>query len=81
MKLIGKMFIFTVIKILNRAAMDKEAEQTGTAAGGNADDIHSEFCNTGRIGRRNALPDILGNHCTTTTAELPTILSALKTTG
>ena len=74
------MFAFTVVKILKRATMDKEAEQTGAAVA-NADDIHSEFCNTGRIGRRNALPDILGNHCTTTTAELPTILSALKTTG
>lgn len=49
---------------------------TGTSEG---DAFHSEFYNTGRIGRRNALPDILGSHCTTTTADLPTQLGALST--
>lgn len=49
----------------------------GTTEGGDA--FHSEFYNTGRIGRRNALPDILGSHCTTTTADLPTQLGALST--
>ncbi|XP_053697686.1 cAMP-dependent protein kinase inhibitor beta-like [Sabethes cyaneus] len=43
------------------------------------DEFHSEFYNTGRIGRRNALPDILGSHCTTTTADLPTQMGALST--
>lgn len=49
---------------------------SGTSEG---DAFHSEFYNTGRIGRRNALPDILGSHCTTTTADLPTQLGALST--
>lgn len=44
-----------------------------------SDEFHSEFYNTGRIGRRNALPDILGSHCTTTTADLPTQMGALST--
>lgn len=53
----------------------------GGGAGGTSegDAFHSEFYNTGRIGRRNALPDILGSHCTTTTADLPTQLGALST--
>lgn len=46
-----------------------------------SDEFHSEFYNTGRIGRRNALPDILGSHCTTTTADLPTQMGALSTSG
>lgn len=61
---------------------------SGTASGGGegggegtaeGDEFHSEFYNTGRIGRRNALPDILGSHCTTTTADLPTQMGALST--
>lgn len=40
----------------------------------------NEFFNTGRVGRRNALPDILGNHATVSTADLPDQLSALTTT-
>ncbi|XP_055607063.1 cAMP-dependent protein kinase inhibitor beta-like isoform X2 [Uranotaenia lowii] len=52
----------------------------GSGSGtGEGDDVHTEFYNTGRIGRRNALPDILGTHCTTTTADLPTQLGALST--
>lgn len=39
----------------------------------------TEFFNTGRVGRRNAMPDILGSHATTSTAELPDQLSALTT--
>lgn len=42
-------------------------------------DLHSDFYNTGRVGRRNAMPDILGQHCKTTTADLPDQLSALTT--
>ncbi|XP_035902430.1 AF4/FMR2 family member lilli-like isoform X1 [Anopheles stephensi] len=52
------------------------------AAGGGdgcSDEYHHQFYNTGRIGRRNALPDILGTHCTTTTADLSTQLGALST--
>ncbi|XP_058063062.1 uncharacterized protein LOC131212976 [Anopheles bellator] len=44
-----------------------------------SDEFHHQFYNTGRIGRRNALPDILGTHCTTTTADLSTQLGALST--
>lgn len=45
-------------------------------------DNNSEFYNTGRVGRRNALPDILNHHhSTTSTADLPDKLSALSTTG
>lgn len=46
----------------------------------NNSDYQDEFYNTGRIGRRNALPDILGyNQCTTTTADLPERLAGLTT--
>lgn len=41
--------------------------------------FNSEFYNSGRVGRRNAMPDILGNHLTTSTADLPEQLSALST--
>lgn len=45
-------------------------------------DPNSEFYNTGRVGRRNALPDILNHHhVTTSTADLPEKLSALSTKG
>uniref|UniRef100_A0A2M4C4Z0 Putative camp-dependent protein kinase inhibitor n=1 Tax=Anopheles marajoara TaxID=58244 RepID=A0A2M4C4Z0_9DIPT len=44
-----------------------------------SDEYHHQFYNTGRIGRRNALPDILGTHCTTTTADLSSQLGALST--
>uniref|UniRef100_A0A182P626 Uncharacterized protein n=1 Tax=Anopheles epiroticus TaxID=199890 RepID=A0A182P626_9DIPT len=59
------------------------AEGTGTAQTGGgegcSDEFHHQFYNTGRIGRRNALPDILGTHCTTTTADLSSQLGALST--
>uniref|UniRef100_A0A182NL47 Uncharacterized protein n=2 Tax=Anopheles dirus TaxID=7168 RepID=A0A182NL47_9DIPT len=51
----------------------------GGGDGGSSDEYHHQFYNTGRIGRRNALPDILGTHCTTTTADLSTQLGALST--
>lgn len=38
-----------------------------------------DFYSTGRVGRRNAMPDILGSHCTTTTSDLPDKLKALTT--
>lgn len=81
-----------VLNILKLATMDKMKESGGAGAAGGGvtgadgggataegDGFHSEFYNTGRIGRRNALPDILGSHCTTTTADLPTQLGALST--
>lgn len=38
-----------------------------------------EFLSTGRTGRRNAMPDILGQHADTGTADLPSRLEALTT--
>lgn len=38
-----------------------------------------EFLSTGRTGRRNAMPDILGQHANTGTADLPEKLEALTT--
>lgn len=38
-----------------------------------------EFLSTGRTGRRNAMPDILGHHADTGTADLSTRLEALTT--
>ncbi|XP_046606703.1 uncharacterized protein LOC124298570 isoform X1 [Neodiprion virginianus] len=38
-----------------------------------------QFLSTGRTGRRNALPDILGHHADTDTADLPSRLEALTT--
>lgn len=48
---------------------------------GNPDEFQDEFYNSGRIGRRNAMPDILGNGSQTSTADLPLKLSALTTSG
>ena len=71
--------------------MDKEKQQSpqqqnaeNTAKNGNekSDEFQDEFYNTGRIGRRNAMPDILGSHSTTSSgADLPLKLSALSTNG
>jgi hypothetical protein len=72
--------------------MDKEKTQpqqqsnaTDTAAKngkGASDEFQDEFYTTGRIGRRNAMPDILGNNCTASSgADLPLKLSALTTNG
>ncbi|XP_076046402.1 uncharacterized protein LOC143028346 [Oratosquilla oratoria] len=41
-------------------------------------DATAEFVATGRTGRRNAMPDILGEHAGTTTAELPAALEKLS---
>jgi cAMP-dependent protein kinase inhibitor len=73
------------------SAMDKEKTQPqqqpavdGTAKNGSgaSDQFQDEFYTTGRIGRRNAMPDILGNNCTASSgADLPLKLSALTTNG
>lgn len=43
-------------------------------------DLHeNDFQNTSRVGRRNALPDILNDDGTTTITDLPEKLSALTT--
>ncbi|CAG5095501.1 Similar to PKIB: cAMP-dependent protein kinase inhibitor beta (Homo sapiens) [Cotesia congregata] len=38
-----------------------------------------EFLTTGRTGRRNAMPDILGQHAKTGTGDLPSLLESLTT--
>lgn len=50
-----------------------------SAAGAEGGAESSDFYNTGRVGRRNALPDILSSHATVSTADLPDQLSALTT--
>ncbi|KAI5693978.1 hypothetical protein M8J76_010188 [Diaphorina citri] len=44
-----------------------------------ARDISKDFLTTGRTGRRNALPDILGENARTSVADLPDQLGALST--
>ncbi|XP_021711003.1 uncharacterized protein LOC5567268 [Aedes aegypti] len=88
-RLAKKFTKFQVLSIIKQFTMDKMKEsaagESGVGGGGGtvgtmgSDEFHSEFYNTGRIGRRNALPDILGSHCTTTTADLPTQMGALST--
>lgn len=63
------------------AAAVGAANSSGTIDGITKKDLANEFFNTGRVGRRNALPDILGSHSTTSTADLPDRLSALSTDG
>lgn len=71
--------------------MEKQQQQQQQQEGANGaessepkkgDQYESDFYTTGRIGRRNALPDILGNNYTTTkTSDLPLKFSALTTNG
>ena len=63
------------------AGSTNPANGGNSGSGGASDEFHSEFYNTGRIGRRNAMSDILGNDATTTTAGLDEKLSALTTNG
>ncbi|KAG8246855.1 hypothetical protein J6590_075517 [Homalodisca vitripennis] len=44
-------------------------------------DIAQDFLTTGRAGRRNALPDILGEHALVSTSDLPDRLQGLSTRG
>lgn len=53
-----------------------------SGSGSAADQFQDEFYTSGRIGRRNAMPDILGNNCTASAGgDLPLKLSALTTNG
>lgn len=45
------------------------------------EEVPKEFLDTGRTGRRNALPDILSADSEVTTADLPTRLQMLATNG
>lgn len=59
--------------------VDGEAAGPSTSTSTSVQVDPTEFFNTGRVGRRNALPDILSNHATISTADLPDQLSALTT--
>lgn len=59
----------------------QNADTTSNNGSGASDQFQDEFYNTGRQGRRNAMPDILGNNSTTSTGDLPLKLSALTTNG
>lgn len=60
--------------------MEKQGNET-KVEGSIPADQKNDFFNTGRIGRRNALPDILGQNSTTSVADLPARLSGLTTKG
>lgn len=67
-------------------ASQQQQQSTDTTAkngsGTASDEFQDEFYTSGRIGRRNAMPDILGNNCTASSgADLPLKLSALTTNG
>lgn len=71
---------FIVLKILTAAMENVDGEAPGPSTSSAEPESNSEFFNTGRVGRRNALPDILSSHATVSTADLPDQLSALTTT-
>lgn len=74
--------VLNVFSIMEKdAAIVGASNTTATVDGLTKKDLSNEFYNTGRVGRRNALPDILGSHSTTTTADLPDRLGALTTEG
>ena len=59
-----------------------EAAAGASSNGSGAENIEDEFYTSGRTGRRNAMPDILGNNCTASSGgDLPDKLSALTTNG
>ncbi|GLV39087.1 hypothetical protein CBL_06138 [Carabus blaptoides fortunei] len=64
------------------AAMEHQANQaTGQSDGSTKSNPDGEkFFSSGRTGRRNALPDILGEHARVTSSDLPARLQALTTT-
>lgn len=68
-----------VIRLL-AAVMEQASTTTTTTTSTSGDTHHNDFYNTGRVGRRNALPDIL-HHCTTSTADLPDKLTTLTLTS
>lgn len=70
-----------MLKILAAAMENVEGEAgPSTSADPNANNEYSsDFLNTGRVGRRNALPDILSSHATISTADLPDQMSTLTT--
>lgn len=59
--------------------MEQASTSTTTTTTTTIADAHDDFQNTSRVGRRNALPDILTNQCATTESDLPDKLRALTT--
>ncbi|XP_044594956.1 uncharacterized protein LOC123272334 [Cotesia glomerata] len=79
-----------VLKMLSQKHTESDAESEAGGGGGDAEGAVTpgsvsngegtkEFLSTGRTGRRNAMPDILGQHAETGTADLPSRLEALTT--
>ncbi|XP_015113693.1 uncharacterized protein LOC107038888 [Diachasma alloeum] len=81
----GKRLLRTqALRMLSEKRAEDEIE--GEVGGGGAvtpgysnGEGSKEFLSTGRTGRRNAMPDILGQHAETGTADLPTRLERLTT--
>lgn len=68
-------------KVTDQPQQQPTQQHQTNATGKNPDEFQDEFYNSGRIGRRNAMPDILDENCETSTADLPLKLSALTTSG
>jgi cAMP-dependent protein kinase inhibitor len=67
---------------MDKEKLEPQPTTDAAAKNGNEKNDQDEFYNTGRIGRRNAMPDILGNNCTASSGgDLPLKLSALTTNG
>lgn len=69
-----------MLKVLAAAMENADGTSASTSNANATTECGAEFFNTGRVGRRNAMPDILGSHAATSTADLPDQLSALTTT-
>lgn len=68
----------------NQAGGHGQPDRDGSTSTSSATKVNPEseqFFSTGRTGRRNALPDILGDHAHVTSSDLPARLQALTTTG
>lgn len=60
------------------AGATSNTDLSATTTTSTTTDVHeNDFQNTSRVGRRNALPDILNEDGTTTAADLPEKLGAL----
>lgn len=64
-----------------QSTQQQQQTPSGSSSSKKMDELQDEFLNTGRIGRRNAMPDILDENRETSTADLPLKLSALTTSG
>ena len=68
--------MYTVcLSVCLRAVASRQSEM------GEMDEALQEFASTGRAGRRNALPDIRGEHASTSTADLPGQLEKMSCSG